>query len=294
MPVKKNLVVIPDHARLIFHHHAMLLACLLACCWSSLALAQKPPQGKPVTLQIVPPVPTAQLTIEGMPTRQTGPMRTFQSPPLEPNRAYSYTVVATWAPNNYTTITRSRVLIVMAGQTVEVDMRQPDEKRPDRIAIRYVPTPPDVVEAMLRLGKVGRDDVVYDLGCGDGRIVIAAVSKFGAQRGVGVDFDSRRIEESRANARNHGVEDRVEFRQGDVLDIKDLSAASVVTLYMSDDLNMRLRPILQKTLKPGSRIVSHRFTMGDWKPTKTETITGRDGEKYTIHLWEVPVNMPRK
>src|SRR5207245_485471 len=189
--------------------------------------------------------------------------------------------------NNYTTITRTRKVSVMAGQEVDADLRQADDKQPDKIVIRYVPTPKEVVEAMLKLAEVGKDDVVYDLGCGDGRIVITAVEKFGAQRGVGVDIDPQRIRESKDNARAHQVADRVEFRQGDVLDIKDLSSASVVTLYMSDDLNLRLRPILQKTLKPGARVVSHRFTMGDWKPLKTITVTDRDGEKYRLHLWKI-------
>jgi tRNA A58 N-methylase Trm61 len=102
---------------------------------------------------------------------------------------------------------------------------------------------------------------------------------------VGIDLDPERIAESKANAREQKVEDRVEFRQGDVLKIKDLSNANVVTLYMGEELNLTLRPILQKTLKPGSRLVSHRFTMGDWKPLKTIKITDQEGEEYLLHLW---------
>ena len=152
--------------------------------------------------------------------------------------------------------------------------------------VPYVPTPQVVVDEMLKMANVGKDDVVYDLGCGDGRIVIAAVGKFDARRGVGVDIDPERIRDSRANARRAGVEDRVEFRQGDVLKIKDLSEATVVTLYMSQEVNLRLRPALRKVLKPGARVVSHYFTMGDWKPDRTETVTGRGGE-YEIHLWTI-------
>jgi len=113
------------------------------------------------------------------------------------------------------------------------------------------------------------------------------VAKAEAKRGVGIDIDPLRIKESKANAKRVGVEDKVEFRLGDVLKVKDLSDATVVLLYMGDELNMQLRPILQKHLKPGARIVSHRFTMGDWKPLKTETITGKDGDKYQIHLWKI-------
>jgi len=195
-------------------------------------------------------------------------------------------VSAVWEPNNYTTITRTRKVHVQPGQETTVDLTQADPDRPDDIVIRYVPTPPEVVHAMLKLAGVSKDDVVYDLGCGDGRIVIAAVRDSGAKRGVGVDLDPERLRESRANARRAGVESRVEFRQGDVLKIKDLSSASVVTLYLAEPVNLRLRPILQKTLKPGSRVVSHRFTMGDWKPDRTETLTVA-GEEYELHLWTI-------
>jgi SAM-dependent methyltransferase len=149
-----------------------------------------------------------------------------------------------------------------------------------------VPTPQTVVEKMLKMAKVGKDDVVYDLGCGDGRIVVAAVSKFGAKKGVGIDLDPKRIKESNENAKEAGVEDKIEFRKGDVTKVTDLENATVVCLYLSDDLNELLRPILQKRLKPGTRIVSHRFLMGDWKPEKTETVTV-GGSRYLVHLWTI-------
>lgn len=249
--------------------------------------SQQAPQRQPVQLRVLLPHPNAQVIIDDSPTRQTGPIRTFISPPLETGKVYTYTLTTTWQPNNYTTITRTRKFDVRAGQEVEADLRQADDKQPDKIVVRYVPTPNEVVEAMLRLANVGKDDIVYDLGCGDGRLVITAIEKFQAQRGVGVDIDPERIKDSNANAQKSRVKDRVEFRQGDVLEINDLADASVVMLYMGNDLNLRLRPILQKTLKPGSRIVSHRFLMGDWKPLKTETVIGPNGEKYQIHLWKV-------
>jgi uncharacterized protein (TIGR03000 family) len=265
----------------------LLVLVSFCCCATERARTQPAPQQRPVTIRVLLPVADAQLMIDDTQTKQTGTERVFVSPPLETGVSSVYTVKAVWQPNNYVTITRTRKVAVKGGQQVEADLRQADDKQPDKIVIRYVPTPNEVVEAMLKLAEVGKEDVVYDLGCGDGRIVVTAVEKFGAKRGVGVDLDSERIRESKENAREHKVEDKVEFRQGDVLDIKDLSAASVVTLYMSDDLNLRLRPILQKTLKPGSRVVSHRFTMGDWKPLKSITITDQDGEKYRLHLWKI-------
>lgn len=147
--------------------------------------------------------------------------------------------------------------------------------------VPYVPTPEPVVEKMLELAKVGPDDVIYDLGSGDGRIVIAAAKKYGA-RGIGVDIDPERISEARQNAKAAGVTDRVEFHEGDLFNV-DLSDATVVTMYLLSTVNMKLRPKLFEELKPGTRIVSHAFDMGDWEPLKTETVEGA-----TVYYWEIP------
>jgi tRNA G37 N-methylase Trm5 len=147
----------------------------------------------------------------------------------------------------------------------------------------YVPTPQDVVERMLALAEVKPGDVVYDLGCGDGRLVITAAKKYGAT-GVGVDIDPERIAESKANAKKDGVEGKVEFRLQDALTV-DVSPATVVTLYLLSSSNMKLRPILTKQLKAGSRIVSHQFSMGDWQPEKVDTFTDSNGSTRTLYLW---------
>jgi uncharacterized protein (TIGR03000 family) len=252
------------------------------------AAAQQAQQKQTATLRVKLPYANAELTIEGQPTKGTGLLRTFESPPLNPGDKYSYTLVATWQPNNYTTIKRKREIPIKAGDTIDVDMENLDPKQPDDVRIRYVPTPHEVVEAMLKLGEVGKDDIVYDIGCGDGRIVITAVKKFGAKRGVGVDIDPERIKDSKANAKQEMVEDKVEFRQEDALKQKDLSDATIVMLYMGKELNIRLEPILKKQLKPGTRVVSHRFLMSDaWPPLKTITVTDTRGEKYNLHLWKI-------
>jgi SAM-dependent methyltransferase len=154
----------------------------------------------------------------------------------------------------------------------------------------YVPTPQDVVDRMLSLAEVGPGDVVYDLGCGDGRIVITAAKKYGAT-GVGVDFDPQRIKESEANAKEAGVTDRVEFRLQDAMTV-DVSRATVVTLYLLSSSNAKLRPILTKQLRPGARIVSHAFGMGDWRPDKTDTFQDARGSMRTLYLWRVPDKKP--
>jgi predicted RNA methylase len=147
--------------------------------------------------------------------------------------------------------------------------------------VHYVPTRQAVVDAMLELAKVTEDDVVYDLGCGDGRIVVTAAKEYGAT-GKGIDIDPQRIKEANENATNAGVTDKVQFVQANLFE-SDVSEASVVTLYLLNSLNMKLRPILLEQLKPGTRIVSHAFNMGDWEPDKTIQVNGS-----TVHLWTVP------
>lgn len=143
----------------------------------------------------------------------------------------------------------------------------------------YVPTPEPVVQAMLDLVRPGPEDLLFDLGCGDGRIVVAAARQYGA-RGVCVDIDPERIAEARENARRAGVAGRVQIIQGDLFDI-DLSRATVITLYLLPDLNLLLRPRLEK-LPRGTRIVSHAFDMGDWAPDRKLTVAGKE-----IYFWVV-------
>jgi precorrin-6B methylase 2 len=159
---------------------------------------------------------------------------------------------------------------------------QPQERPGD---VPYVPTPQPVVDAMLKVAKVGKNDVLYDLGSGDGRIVNTAAQKFGT-RGVGIDINPERIKEANDNAQKAGVTDRVKFVQQDLF-TTDFSEATVVTLYLLPEVNAKLRPKLLKELKPGSRIVSHAFDMGDWKPQQTLTVDGK-----TIYYWVVPEQVP--
>lgn len=153
---------------------------------------------------------------------------------------------------------------------------------PASLDVPFVPTPNEVVASMLRLAGVKSGDVVYDLGCGDGRIVIAAARRAKGVRAVGVDIDPRRIAEAEANARKAGVADRTRFIQQDLFQA-DLQDATVVTLYLLPSLNVRLRPKLLEELQPGTRIVSHGFDMGDWKPARVVRAGGSD-----IYLWIVP------
>ena len=147
----------------------------------------------------------------------------------------------------------------------------------------YVPTPHEVVDDMLRLANVGKGDILYDLGSGDGRIAIAVAKKFGI-KAVGIDIDPERIREATENANKAGVSSLVEFRQEDLFKA-DFREATVVTLYLLPDLNVKLRPRLWEELKPGTRIVSHQFDMGTWKPEKRLESNGR-----VVYFWTIPAN----
>ncbi len=153
----------------------------------------------------------------------------------------------------------------------------------------YVPTPPEVVEQMLAVAKVNKNDVLYDLGSGDGRIPITAAQKFGI-RATGIDINPQRIQEANANAQKAGVTDRVRFLNQDLFESK-FSDATVVTLYLLPQLNVKLRPQLFSQLKPGTRIVSHDFDMGEWKPERTIQIEA-GGRTHTVYFWTVPQQVP--
>jgi SAM-dependent methyltransferase len=164
-----------------------------------------------------------------------------------------------------------------------VSLAEGQRPLPEQVLINtpYVTSPQEIVDVMLKLAQVGTGDTVYDLGCGDGRIVISAAKKFGA-RGVGIDNNPARIEEARVNARNAGVADRVNFELNDLFDA-DIRRATVVAVYLLPEVNLRLRPRLMQELKPGTRVVSHSFGMGDWKPDKELLVNGEH-----VYLWTVP------
>ena len=171
---------------------------------------------------------------------------------------------------------------VLAAQNAQ-PARQPD--------VPYVPTTEEAVQAMLKLAGVKKTDVVYDLGCGDGRIVIAAAKTYGAH-GVGIDINPERIEEAKANAKNAGVENLVRFEENDLF-AANFKDATVVTLFLLPQVNLKLRPRLLAELKPGTRVVSNTFDMGDWKPDKEINLSDAQGVEYAslsqrLYLWTVP------
>ena len=170
-------------------------------------------------------------------------------------------------------------LFIAGGASAETPIQSQTEA--PSLDVPFVPTPQPVVDRMLSLAQVKKNDVLYDLGSGDGRIVITAAKRYGA-RGIGIDLDPERIQEARDNARKAGVDKQVQFIAGDLFKA-DLSDATVVTLYLLSSVNRDLRPQLWKQLKVGTRVVSHAFDMGDeWPPEKTEKVDGR-----TIYMWTI-------
>lgn len=186
---------------------------------------------------------------------------------------------------NRTLLRPAMVLALFAFVAAAADAPKP-KRDPD---VPYVPSTEEAVKAMLKLAEVKKTDVVYDLGCGDGRIVIAAAKEYGA-RGVGIDINPVRIQEARENAKKAGVEHLVRFEEKDLFEA-DIREATVVTLFLLPSINLKLRPRLMEQLRPGTRIVSNTFDMGDWKAEKEVAVEGADEDAYLSHrlfLWTIP------
>jgi uncharacterized protein (TIGR03000 family) len=219
-------------------------------------------------------------------------VRVLVTPELEPGKTYAYKIEASIVPNNYTTIVRTREITFKAGEELTLDLRKKDDKIADNVVIRWVPTPKIVVKDMCELAKVGKDDVVMDPGCGDAIMIITAVEDFKAKRAKGVDYDPKKAKESQENVEKAGLKDKISVKEGNALKLgaEDLGDVTVLMLYMGNELNIRLRPLIWEHMKPGTRVVSHRFIMGDWKPDKTSKVT-REGdygiEDFTLHVWTV-------
>ncbi|HEV2294134.1 MAG TPA: methyltransferase domain-containing protein [Tepidisphaeraceae bacterium] len=175
-------------------------------------------------------------------------------------------------------------LILSLGVAAQVGAQDEAPAEPVKKDVPYVPTPQPVVDRMLEMANVTKNDVVYDLGCGDGRMVVTAAKKYGA-RGVGVDIDPQRIKESNENAKSAGVTDKVEFSIKNLFDM-DFGEATVLTMYLLPDVNLKLRPKILSDMKPGSRVVSHSFDMDDWKPDAEDEV-----DSSTIYLWIVPAQV---
>lgn len=177
------------------------------------------------------------------------------------------------------------VLFLFSGAAVAQPSLAEEEYSRPLLDVPYVPTPEETVFRMLELADVQSDDYLIDLGSGDGRIVVAAARDWGVKRALGIDLDPERVTEANASAKTAGVDDRVSFEQGDLFD-KDFSDVDVLTMYLLPMINLRLRPVILENLRPGTRVVSHAFDMGDWAPDKTITVNSRH-----VYKWIVPARV---
>ncbi|MBO0699265.1 MAG: TIGR03000 domain-containing protein, partial [Zavarzinella sp.] len=215
---------------------------------AAVALPAAADDKKPATIKLlIPDRPTqTEVTIEGQkqeePAGLKDGVRVFNTPDLEPGKTYAYKIVCVVVPNNYTRITRTREVTFKAGDTVEVDVRKEDPKVKDEIVVRWVPTPDDIVDKMCEMAKVTKDDVVHDYGCGDAIMLIRAVQKFGAKKGFGNDIDPKMVKQAQEKVKAAGLEDKISITEGDILKMteKDCKEATVVLLYIGDDLGAKL------------------------------------------------------
>jgi uncharacterized protein (TIGR03000 family) len=294
----------------------------LALLAAATPLVSQPPERLPAqpaarqtaTIRITLPE-DAKLEIDGIRTKQKGRVRTFESPPLATGKKYSYTLKATWVEDGKQVVREENVTVeagresvlelgpkpavtgttgsatgAVAGRGAPVPAAQ-EKKKPRRPPdVIFVPTPQEVVDKMLEVAGVKKTDILYDLGCGDGRIPVTAAKKYGC-KAWGFDIDPQRIEESLKNVKENNVGNLVTIEEKDIFTL-DLSKANVITLYLLPELNVKLIPQLEK-LKPGSRIVSHDFDMEGVKPDKH--LTMKVGEvEHEIYLWTVPLKKEKK
>ena len=249
-------------------------------------------EKKTATITIKAPESTFKDTVvkvDGVEVKGKDGAWTFTTPALEAGKEYTFKVEALIEPNNYTKITRPRTVTVKAGDEAKLDLTTEDKKL-DKIVVRWVPTPDDIVDEMAKLAKIGKDDIIFDPGCGDAVMLIRPVKKLGAKKGIGIEIDPKMVKVAQDKAKTEGVAEKVVITEGDILNEKDMAVcaeATVVLIYIGDDLGARMAPVLQKLLKPGTRVVSHRFKLGDWAPDKSVTVKGADGDDYTLHYWVV-------
>ena len=284
--------------------HRARFAFVGVCLMLTAAPAAGQEDAQSATLRVRLPA-AARLVIDGKETKQTGEARRFYSPPLEAGKSYHYTLEWTYEKDGKR-LKGKKVVHVHAGDNKSVDLRNEDVKEESKPPVRkdgepdkkkdetkqpvrkpdvdFFRTPPEAVDKMLELAAVKKDDVVYDPGCGDGGIVVAAAKKYGC-KAVGIDINPQRVKEAKAKA--NGVEDLVTIKEDDLFKV-DLAPASVVTLYLLPDLNVKLLPQLEK-LKKGARIVSYEFAIKGVTPKQMVSVETQDGRKHKIYLWETPL-----
>lgn len=262
----------------------VVLVSLLASLTGRAAFAQQPANTAKSKVKVTVPQDDATLVIEGKATSTVGKTREYDTPDLEPGKKYLYELKVSWKPNKFTTLTRTRTVKFVAGDEVTVDLTVPQPTDTADVLLKAITD--DVVKDMVAVAKVTKDDVAFEPKTADAKVLIEAV-KAGAKRAVGVQQDAEKVKAAKAAVKKAELEGKIDVQQGDPAEAKDYADATVVFLYAGEEANTLLRPVLLKELKAGTRIVSYRFGMGDWKPTATKMGTNSDGDEYEIHTWTV-------
>jgi uncharacterized protein (TIGR03000 family) len=247
-------------------------------------LAGQESDSRAAKLRLLVPA-AAKVTIDDRATTSVGDERVYETPALAPGKTFTYQIKATWEDGGVK-IVRMAAAKVQAGKETVVDLR-PGSKDGSSSQIIFLPTPDVVIAKMLEMAKVAKDDVVFDLGCGDGRMLVAAAKSLGA-RGVGIDLDPQRVKEALANVQKEKVDNLVEIRHGDALRVPDLESATVILLYMLPEFMAKLKPVVVKQCKPGTRIVAHDYPFPDWEPQRRLTLPSKGRlTQHTMYLWVV-------
>jgi uncharacterized protein (TIGR03000 family) len=262
----------------------VVLVSLLASLTGRAAFAQQPANTAKSKVKVTVPQDDATLVIEGKATSTVGKTREYDTPDLEPGKKYLYELKVSWKPNKFTTLTRTRTVKFVAGDEVTVDLTVPQPTDTADVLLKAITD--DVVKDMVAVAKVTKDDVAFEPKTADAKVLIEAV-KAGAKRAVGVQQDAEKVKAAKAAIKKAELEGKIDVQQLDPAEAKDYADATVVFLYAGEEANALLRPVLLKELKAGTRIVSYRFGMGDWKPTATKKGTNSDGDEYEIHTWTV-------
>lgn len=261
-----------------------VLVSLLASLTGRAAFAQQPNPTTRTKVKTTVPQEDADLYIEGKLTRTAGKVREYDTPDLDPGKKYLYDFKVVWKPNKFTTLTRTRTVKFVAGDDLTVDLTTPLPTDTADVTVR--PAPDDVIADLVKVAAITKEDVVFEPKTADARVLVAAV-KVGAKRAVGMQLDAEKVKAAKATVKKAEFEGKIDIQQVDPADGKDYVEATVVFLHAGEEVNLALRPTLLAAVKPGTRIVSYRFGMGDWKPTATKKGTNSEGDEYEIHTWTV-------
>jgi uncharacterized protein (TIGR03000 family) len=262
----------------------VVLVSLLASLTGRQAFAQPPPGGTRSKVKVTVPTADAELLIDGKATRTTGKSREYDTPELDAGKKYAYEIKVVWKPDPFTTLSRTRTVKFVAGEDVPVDLTAPQPT--DTADVLLKPAPADAVADVVKAAAITKTDVVFEPKATDARFVIEAV-KAGAKRGVGVQPDTDKLKAAKAAVTKAELEGKIDLHQTEAAEEKDYAEATVVVLYVGEEANLILRPVLLAAVKPGTRIVSYRFSMGEWKHSAAFKGTNADGDEYEVFVWTV-------